>query len=253
VVIIFFLTQFSLADSLYTHGYYNLSRIEYKREFFFYPELKKDQYKRLKFAVSLLHHDKYEGLQEFDNMNNDYPDLKSDIKSEMARYCINLGNYYRAEELLNQIDEKNLLGYTYLLDNKYNHARNLFIASGDYELAKKIDEFINRPKKSLMTATLLSFVCPGSGEIYAGNINSGIRGFLLNLASGYLLYHTIKQKKYIDAVLVFNLLFNRFYIGSIYNAQKSVIETNGKQKGEWLEDIKNNYFQDLDLDPQGVD
>lgn len=247
LIAFFAFSQLSLADSLYINGYYDLAQIEYKREFFFYPDLKTDCHKRLKFAISLMKNDESKGIKEFNDIINDFPDVEPEIKIKMAKCYLNLGGYYQASELLFQTDEKKLLGLTYLLDDKFFSARELFITTGDYEIANEINTYINQPKKSIRTATLLSFVCPGTGEIYAGNIKLGIKDFLLNLGSGYLLYNAIKQKKYVDALLVFNLLFHRFYLGSIYNAQKSVEQWNEKHKQRWLNEIRNKYFEDIDL------
>ena len=40
----------------------------------------------------------------------------------------------------------------------------------------------------------------------------------------------IKKKKYVDAVLIFNFLLQRFYLGSLYNARKSVETTNKRNR-----------------------
>ena len=243
-----FFSQFSLADSLFAKNHYDLARIEYKREFFFYPELKTNQEKRLKFGISLIKSDDLKGLREFNNIINDFPDLEPEVKIKMAKCYLDLGDFYQACDLLNQTDEKKLLGFTYLLDDKLFSARDLFITTGDYEISNEINAYISQPQKSMRTATLLSLVCPGAGDVYAGNIKLGIMDFLLNFGSGYLMYNAIKQKKYVDAILVFNFLFQRFYLGSIHNAQKSVEQRNREHRQKWLKHMQNKHFQDIDLD-----
>ena len=242
-----FFSQFSLADSLFAKNHYDLAQIEYKREFFFYPELKTNQEKRLNFGISLIKSDDLKGLREFNNIINDFPDLEPEVKIKMAKCYLDLGDYYQACDLLNQTDEKKLLGFTYLLDDKLFSARDLFITTGDYEISNEINAYISQPQKSMKTATLLSLVCPGAGDVYAGNIKLGIMDFLLNFGSGYLMYNTIKQKKYVDAILVFNFLFQRFYLGSIHNAQKSVEQRNREHRQKWLKQMQNKYFQDIDI------
>ncbi len=140
-----------------------------------------------------------------------------------------------------------MLGFTYLLDDKLFSARDLFITTGDYEISNEINAYISQPQKSMRTATLLSLVCPGAGDVYAGNIKLGIMDFLLNFGSGYLMYNAIKQKKYVDAILVFNFLFQRFYLGSIHNAQKSVEQRNREHRQKWLKHMQNKHFQDIDI------
>ncbi len=247
LVAFFILTQISLADSLYAHHYYNPAQVEYKREFFFNPYLKKDQHKRLRFAIALMENDKSKGITEFKTIIVDFPDLKPEIKIEMAKRYLNLGNYYQARELLAQTDAKNLLGLTYLLNDELSKAHNLFISLGNYEISNDINAYVNQSKKSMKTATFLSLICPGAGEIYAGNISLGIKDFLLNVGSGYLFYNALKKKKYVDAVLVFNFLIQRFYLGSIANARESVLEANRRQRQIWLKHMHNQYFPNIDL------
>lgn len=242
-----FFSQFSLADSLFAKNHYDLAQIEYKREFFFYPELKTNQEKRLNFGISLIKSDDLKGLREFNNIINDFPDLEPEVKIKMAKCYLDLGDFYQACDLLNQTDEKKLLGFTYLLDDKLFSARDLFITTGDYEISNEINAYISQPQKSMRTATLLSLVCPGAGDVYAGNIKLGIMDFLLNFGSGYLMYNAIKQKKYVDAILVFNFLFQRFYLGSIHNAQKSVEQRNREHRKKWLKHMQNKHFQDIDI------
>jgi len=242
-----FFSQFSLADSLFAKNHYDLAQIEYKREFFFYPELKTNQEKRLNFGISLIKSDDLKGLREFNNIINDFPDLEPEVKIKMAKCYLDLGDFYQACDLLNQTDEKKLLGFTYLLDDKLFSARDLFITTGDYEISNEINAYISQPQKSMRTATLLSLVCPGAGDVYAGNIKLGIMDFLLNFGSGYLMYNAIKQKKYVDAILVFNFLFQRFYLGSIHNAQKSVEQRNKEHRQKWLKHMQNKHFQDIDI------
>jgi len=242
-----FFSQFSLADSLFAKNHYDLAQIEYKREFFFYPELKTNQEKRLNFGISLIKSDDLKGLREFNNIINDFPDLEPEVKIKMAKCYLDLGDFYQACDLLNQTDEKKLLGFTYLLDDKLFSARGLFITTGDYEISNEINAYISQPQKSMRTATLLSLVCPGAGDMYAGNIKLGIMDFLLNFGSGYLMYNAIKQKKYVDAILVFNFLFQRFYLGSIHNAQKSVEQRNKEHRQKWLKQMQNKHFQDIDI------
>ncbi len=237
--------QFSLADSLYAHNHFDVAYVEYERIFFFHPELESNSQNRIKYAISLFHHDQYRGIKEFHSIFNDLPDLDPEFKAEMAMCYLDSGYYYEASELLVQTNEKKLLGFTYLFDNRPYSAREVFVSIEDEVIVGQINSYLCKPKKSLRTAALLSVVCPGAGEIYAGNARLGIQDFLLNLGSGYLIYNAVKQKKYIDAVLVFSLLFNRFYLGSIQNAQESAEKTNEKSRQTWLNQMENRYFDDL--------
>ena len=242
---LFFFAQFALADSLYNHNQYDLAYIEYERTFFFYPELISVSHKRVQYAIALFHSNQYRGIREFHNILQDEPDLAHAQKVAIARCYLDSGYFHEASGLFIQINEKRLLGYTFMSDNRLYSARGVFESIDDSVIVNEINAYLNLPKKSQSTATLLSIICPGTGEIYGGNTKLGIQDFLLNLGSGLLLYNAMKQRKYIDAVLIFSLIFNRFYIGSINNARESATEYNEKSREIWFEQMKNKYFNDL--------
>jgi len=135
-----------------------------------------------------------------------------------------------------------------LLDEKFNDARELFVTHGDTALADDITRYIKNPKKSVMKATLLSFVMPGLGQVYAGDARRGIMDFALTAGAAYLIYDAFHDKRYVDASLIFSFLFNRFYIGSISNAQRLAQARNEQAKRVWLAKISNKYFPELKND-----
>lgn len=242
---LFIFTQFALADSLYNHNHYDLAYIEYERVFFFYPELKNEPQKRVQYAISLFHADQYKGIREFHNILQEKPDLAHELKVDIGCCYLDSGYFHDASGLFIQTNEKRLLGYTFLSDHRLYSARDVFNSINDSAIVNEINAFLKIPKKSQSTATLLSMICPGTGEIYGGNTKLGIQDFLLNLGSGLLIYNAMRKKKYIDAVLIFSLIFNRFYIGSIHNARESVIKSNEKSREIWFEQMKDKYFNDL--------
>ena len=245
MVLCFLFLQISLADSLFAHNVYQEARVEYLREFFFDPESYTDEHKRLCFVITTIYCDTLEGMRELSRVMNDLPDISPVLKSHIARQWLTLGYPERARGILEEMDTVRLYGFTYLQEKDLAAAYKHFLTVGDTCIAQDIDRYLNMPKKSMNTAALMSLVCPGAGEIYAGNIGLGIKDFLLNAGSAFLLYNAIRQKKYIDAVLVFSLLSHRFYIGSLHNAQKTVFEANERQYFEWQEYMHDRYFQSL--------
>jgi hypothetical protein len=247
-VLLVLFSQLTLADSLYSHGYYEEARIEYLRGFLFHPELKQKIEPRLRYAISLTKHDEAKGIEELNSVVNDFPDLAIEVRTEIARQYIQVNRNYLAITLLNDTEETELLGLAYLLDDQILSARNTFVKSGDYELAGKIDDHIRSQKKSEKTAVLLSLILPGAGQSYAGNPGQGFMDFTLNLGSAYLLYNALRQHKYVDACLVFFFLLNRFYLGSLHNAQQSAISHNQKLHQAWLNTILKDYFSTTPVD-----
>ena len=243
LIILALCSHFMLADSLYARGYYEEARIEYSRVFFSYPQSRENIEARMRYAISLFKKDQISGISEIMQLINEFPELPVEFRREIAVQYLDAGRYYLAIDLLHDTEEQDLLGMSYLLDGQYARARTIFHDEGNSEIVALIDQYLQNPGKSEKTAVLLSLFLPGSGEIYAGNPFQGLRDFLLNLGSGYLLYNALSQQKYVDGTLIFVFLLNRFYLGSIYNAQKSVIEHNMKKRQEWLDDIRQTRWQ----------
>ncbi len=242
MVVFFILSQLFLADSLYAHKCYDVATVEYRREFFFYPQMRGDLKKRLPYAISLVKSGNGSGLEELENVIRDFPELDNDARVSIARCYIKQGCYYTAADLLTPTGEYKLLGYTMLLDERYAEARDLFTGHGDTALTDEVKRYISSPKKSVMKATLLSFVVPGLGQVYAGNVKRGIMDFALTAGAACLMYDAFHDKRYVDASLIFSFLFNRFYIGSISNAQRLVMTHNEQTRSAWLAKISNKYF-----------
>ncbi|HEX7320420.1 MAG TPA: hypothetical protein VF399_08705 [bacterium] len=249
MVVFFILSQLFLADSLYAHKCYDVAAVEYKRELFFYPQMRGDIKNRLPYAVSLVKSGNQACLEELENLCRDFPQLDSDVRVSIAKCYIKQGYYYTAADLLSPTAEHRLLGYTMLLDERYAEARDLFAVHGDTALAGEVERYISSPKKSVMKATLLSFVVPGLGQVYAGNVKRGIMDFTFTVGAAYLMYDAFHDKRYVDASLIFSFLFNRFYVGSISNAQRLALARNEQAKDKWVYDVNAKYFKDLDDEP----
>jgi hypothetical protein len=239
------LIHVSLADSLFSHGMYYEARIEYLREFYFYPEQYRDEGKRLRFVLATVKVDTIRGIQEMKKLTRETPELTLNSRLRIAREYIAFGYTSYARDVLHPIDATRMYGYTYLQDDNPMAAREYFFKLGDTALVNDIDRYMRLPRKSMRTATILSLVCPGAGEIYAGDVPLGIKDLILNAGSIFLMYNALRQKKYIDAMLVFNFLFHRFYVGSLYNAKKTVLDSYEDQHGHWIEYMHTTYFQDV--------
>lgn len=246
-IILVLCAQLTIADSLYARGYYEAARVEYLRAFFFYPELRQEIEPRLNYAISLLAVNEPMGIAELNGIINDSPELSTDIKNRIAAQYLRAGRYYLAIDLLSNGGDEKILGLAYLLDDQLLQARNTFIQTENYEIAADIDAFMRRPAKDEKTALMLSLFVPGSGQVYASNIRQGLMDFVINIGAGYLFYNAVKQQKYVDASLVFFFLINRFYLGSLYNAQKSAREYNETRRKTWLDAFLQAHFDSLSL------
>ncbi len=224
VFILFLINQFHLADSLFRNSLFDIAELEYKRLLFLDTTLKQNKDLRLNYTIAKIHHCPLDGLSEVERLFNDFPDIDDSSKVAIARALGEKKFYYSAIKILSQTNEKRLLGYYYLLDNQPLQARAIFLEQNDSNLVVEIDRFL-RKRKSVIRATVYSMIFPGAGEFYAGDIKLAIFDFILTWGSGYLVYDAIKDKRYVDAGLIFGFLFNRFYFGSISDARRLAEKT----------------------------
>lgn len=94
------------------------------------------------------------------------------------------------------------------------------------QLAFQIEFVQKSGDKSLGKAKLLSTVVPGTGQIYSGEILSGLNAFLLNAGTSYLLYDAVRDKRGLDFALIFSFLWYRYYTGNRQHAAEAATNFN---------------------------
>jgi tetratricopeptide (TPR) repeat protein len=99
-------------------------------------------------------------------------------------------------------------------------------SSEDENIQKAVQRFLAEKKNSRMKsrklAKVLSTFIPGSGQFYGQDWKGGANALALNGIFGYLLYHDIATKHYINAALNSFFIFKRFYVGNRRNAARAV-------------------------------
>lgn len=110
------------------------------------------------------------------------------------------------------------------------------------ELEKLVNLYLKKKNslklKSVKLAKTLSIVLPGSGQIYANDIEGGIGALILNGIFGYIFISDIVQGDYLNALLYSFFIFKRFYSGNLKNAKKMCIAYNESQ----LTDLAQNFI-----------
>lgn len=107
-----------------------------------------------------------------------------------------------------------------------------------------------RPRKSPRLGRNLSIILPGLGQVYAGRYWNGIGAFVINSAIIYSTAHSVQSENWLDAALIAGLLFHRFYMGNIYNAEKFCHEFNESADKRLFETIRGKVrLIDPALDP----
>jgi putative membrane protein insertion efficiency factor len=120
--------------------------------------------------------------------------------------------------------------------NSLNAGRALFLL----EQAKSADTI---PGRNPTLAMILSAVIPGSGHIYSGRVNDGLRHFIFDGLLAYGVYKLIADENYTGAYLLAGVTLP-FYAGNIVGAKKSAEYFTRSKRVEaisgWLDDADNH-------------
>lgn len=230
-MILFLFFSLPLADSLYLQNDFYNAATEYERFLFYNPSDSLAGYARLRLGLS------YAGLGEFSkaeqvlkNLMETSPPLAKKAQTALIKAYISEENYPLAQLELSDMllfsqddNEKKelyrLSGFLNLFEHNLAGAIGNFALAGSDSLLKATEALKRLPQKDPTLSGVLSTIVPGSGEIYCGRYRIGISAFIANaLCVGGIVW-TIKNKKYLDAILIFNFLFKRFYFGSQRNAR----------------------------------
>jgi tetratricopeptide (TPR) repeat protein len=117
-------------------------------------------------------------------------------------------------------------GWAYIFADDWENASKEFEKiSEDHPLKKLADKVISE-RYSVTEAKILSAIIPGAGQIYTGNIISGLLSLGWNALWGYLTVNSIIQHRVLDGIFVGDLLWLRFYSGNLQNAAKFANQRN---------------------------
>jgi hypothetical protein len=93
----------------------------------------------------------------------------------------------------------------------------------------RLDEEINRPKKSLLVSVIGSVFIPGFGSFYTGKYDVGIFSFVSNAIFSYLLYNAYKDNDKTQ-MIAFGFAEFTFYQYSLYSSIRNVYEYNNNEQ-----------------------
>lgn len=227
---------FSFADSLYNEGDYSRAITEYKRMLF--AQLIDTTQAFYRIGMSYKASGRYEECATYfkEAFTASLPESTEEkLSLQLAdTYLRNLAYPLARLELegIEKPEARRLYGVSYLLEGDFMNAGVHLddLADPDGELRaiawkgeglRLLDE-----DKMLICSALL----PGSGQFLSGHPADGILSFLVTASSGFLVYESLRKRRYLDASLVFGQLFWRFYTGNIRNTYKLANEENMKRK-----------------------
>jgi TM2 domain-containing membrane protein YozV len=252
-----------MAEQFIESGCHDEAITEVKRFLFFHPGQRESIYAHNRIAKL------YILLQDWENalhhltlairMSGDENE-KSMLRLERAKLFLAAGDLGMAEkELLVLFDPTTMvpvrkqavffLAVCYIYNGRWKNAQDLlheyFETHTSFSDNEKTDVIAllrkaeKEGEKSPLLASLLSAIIPGSGQIYAGDFGNGLHAFLINAGTGFLLTLTIIEGRYADASMIFLFLFNRFYTGNIYHAERLSREYNMRKRKEHAQAILN--------------
>ncbi|MEO0075673.1 MAG: hypothetical protein ABIK31_06160 [candidate division WOR-3 bacterium] len=222
----------SVAESLYSSKDYYNAATEYERYLFFVTsnDSTRDLI-NLKLAQCYLNvNDVSKGKLIIENIINKQSIFSYQAQICLAKYYFSQHDYFRARIELNdlsyridnEIDKRivyKMLGLIALYEKDINNAIFYLNLAQDTVWIEKVKLIQQLPKKNVLFAMGLSTIIPGLGEMYVGKYKLGLWAFLVNSATVYGTIRCFQKKQYLDAALLFSLLFMRFYNGSRNNAQ----------------------------------
>lgn len=250
--------QFDYANSLYKSGQYFDAITEFKRLLFFDTENK--YFDKANFLIGNC----YKAGAKFDEaikhfsiaeINSDSIKIKTEAKFQIVKTNILRRTTNRALEILNDIDitnkDKKLAdsinywrGWAYIFADDWKNASNYFAKIDSNHPLIKLCNDVDNEKVSVTFAKVISYILPGSGQIYSGNLLSGILSLGWNLLGGYFTINSFLEDRIFDGAVIGSLIWLRFYRGNIQNAEKFATQKN--------KDVANNALRYLQYEYKGA-
>lgn len=247
--------QLNYADSLFNSENYFDAITEYKRLLFFDESNQYAYQANFNIGLSYKLGGKYNeairyfGLSEL-SAKTDSQKISSRLQIIRANILRRTTNnaFAMLSELQNdfpeQVDSNTITywrGWAYIMADDWENASLMFGKIDSEHPLKKLADQVEDDKYSVTFATLISYILPGSGQIYTGNYLSGFLSLGWNVLWGYLTVHAFVTDRVLEGILMGGLLWARFYRGNFKNAEKFAIEKNVEISNKAYRYLKNNY------------
>ncbi len=147
-----------------------------------------------------------------------------------------------------------LSGWVAIASEDYQHAITTFrkvsgLANSKYSypaslLTEQLEESYRLlPQKSPKVAGIMSYIIPGSGQMYAKNYKDGFVSFFINALTISLLVNSINENSTGEA-LIWATLESGWYFGGVYSAQNSAYQYNQTINNNYQQLLKEEYNPD---------
>lgn len=247
--------QLDNADKLFKTEHYFDAITEYKRALYF----SSDTRVHAKINIQIAHC--YKAGSHFDNAIKYFSlsekiitddSLDFILQSEIIRCNILRKSTQRALQLCDELEKdirfvskKEIInywrGWAFMIADDWESASQCFAQNEDSKELKTLCQQVVKDKVSVTFAKVISYILPGSGQIYSGEIFSGLMSLAWNLAAGYFTVNAFMANRAFDGVVIGELIWLRFYRGNLENAEDFAVEKNLLVANRALNYLQNEY------------
>jgi tetratricopeptide (TPR) repeat protein len=246
--------QFDYAVSLYEQEDYFNAVTEFKRLMFF------DTLKVYEYEANYLTASSYKQGARFNDAIFYFALAKSAAREkeeaftsgiEIVRANILRRTFRQAHNVLNDI-ERDVTphklnevyywrGWVYMFSDEWNKAAEMFGRIDDKHELKILSQNTDEKQYSVQKAKILSYLLPGAGQFYTGHYLSGILSLGWNVLWGFITINSFIEERIFDGFVTANLLWLRFYTGSVHNAGKFAVQENRRISNQALQFLEKTY------------
>jgi tetratricopeptide (TPR) repeat protein len=246
--------QFEFANRLFEKKDYYDAITEYKRLLFF------SNGKKYSYLANLMIGKCYKRGAKLDDavkyfslagVNSDGEEEYYNSKIEVIRCNILRRTTDQAILILDNLENDNRFGdkkedlyywrgWAYIFSGDWLKAAREFDKINPDHPLKKLCEQTYGEQYSVAFAKIISFIIPGSGQVYTGNYLSGIMSFAWNGALVYLSVNSFLAERAFDGLITTGLFF-RFHRGNIQNAEKFALAKNVEISNKTLKYLQDKY------------
>ncbi len=138
-------------------------------------------------------------------------------------------------------DYQLLTGIIALAEERYDEAKsafsNIMKTDADKQELEEIMQHMRKKLRKPRVAKLMSFIVPGSGQLYAGDVKNAVNSFLLVGVLGGLFASTAITYNFWTALLGVAPWFQRYYAGGIKRAGMITKARNERVRNEHLNQV----------------
>jgi hypothetical protein len=117
-------------------------------------------------------------------------------------------------------------GWVYMFADDWEKAAQTFGEIDSTHVLKILADEVVDDLYSVSFAKTISYIIPGTGQIYTGEYISGFLSLGWNVLWGYLTIKALIAERIFDGIVIANFLWLRFYRGNLQNAENFAMEKN---------------------------